>query len=501
MASLQAKLYAACKATAKEIAERDPEMGRFALRKIQHCSASSPLKVLIQVGRDLERMASKLESVTESVTHTGVIVALPIPHRAMKAAFPQWRLNPDVGEPHVTLAYMGDCSEFENGPDSLLEAVRRWARKQQPVSGSINGFARFCGAGEKDAAVLLFDSPALTGARQDLVTELSNQADIHVSADHGFTPHITVFYMDKGEKLLGRSVGAVPVKIDVVQVFWGDTVLDFPLGGSGTEPVQEAWVQGRGQGNLKNLDTWVLKKGKYKAMLVKKKGENRWKIAIGMPNGLWEWQAHTFSDAQGPRAAQIQAERMLNWHYSEIIRKDGTKWVLWSKDGTKKLGTYDSKEDAEERERQIQAFKHAESEFEEDPMEAPSGVRRRDMSRSIRGEKHPMLQDDEEIEETTSMRWSKLSKARREARLAREAGNSELQRVAYDLRTLYDEDSVRDDPWVLNNLKQAAYSIEYGYVQAAVRILNEVLQGKKQQLTMPVTRKIKAAVKKAQKAG
>lgn len=42
----------------------------------------------------------------------------------------------------------------------------------------------------------------------------------------------------------------------------------------------------------------------------------------------------------------------------EIIRHEGGKWVLYSHDGDKKLGTFESEEDAKDRERQIQFFKH-----------------------------------------------------------------------------------------------------------------------------------------------
>lgn len=41
-----------------------------------------------------------------------------------------------------------------------------------------------------------------------------------------------------------------------------------------------------------------------------------------------------------------------------MIRKEGNKYILYSKDGSKKLGTFDTKEGAEARERAILYFKH-----------------------------------------------------------------------------------------------------------------------------------------------
>ena len=41
-----------------------------------------------------------------------------------------------------------------------------------------------------------------------------------------------------------------------------------------------------------------------------------------------------------------------------MIKHEGEKWVLYSADGSKTLGTYDSEEAAQDREREIQKFKH-----------------------------------------------------------------------------------------------------------------------------------------------
>ncbi len=41
-----------------------------------------------------------------------------------------------------------------------------------------------------------------------------------------------------------------------------------------------------------------------------------------------------------------------------MIKKEGNKYILYSKDGSKKLGVYHTKEEALKRERQIRFFKH-----------------------------------------------------------------------------------------------------------------------------------------------
>jgi hypothetical protein len=42
-----------------------------------------------------------------------------------------------------------------------------------------------------------------------------------------------------------------------------------------------------------------------------------------------------------------------------MIRKEGQKYILYSKDGSRKLGTFPSKKKAEERELQITRIKYA----------------------------------------------------------------------------------------------------------------------------------------------
>lgn len=41
-----------------------------------------------------------------------------------------------------------------------------------------------------------------------------------------------------------------------------------------------------------------------------------------------------------------------------MIKKQGNKYILYTKNGDKKLGEFDSKKKAEEREREIEYFKH-----------------------------------------------------------------------------------------------------------------------------------------------
>lgn len=60
-----------------------------------------------------------------------------------------------------------------------------------------------------------------------------------------------------------------------------------------------------------------------------------------------------------PKSAKVRAEEPV---LTRIIEQEGDHFVLWSHDKSKKLGTFPSREAAEKREREIEYFKHEDSE-------------------------------------------------------------------------------------------------------------------------------------------
>lgn len=65
-------------------------------------------------------------------------------------------------------------------------------------------------------------------------------------------------------------------------------------------------------------------------------------------------------DAKEVKRAWVPVEEETQ----EVIRKRGDKWVLFTSDGKKVLGEFDSEAAAQKRERQIQFFKHAKEAWE-----------------------------------------------------------------------------------------------------------------------------------------
>ena len=77
-------------------------------------------------------------------------------------------------------------------------------------------------------------------------------------------------------------------------------------------------------------------------------------------NATWE-ELEAEATIDGSYAVTAESDERL----AEVIRKEGDKWVLYTSDGSRKLGEFDTYEEALERERQIQYFKRHKEAAEE----------------------------------------------------------------------------------------------------------------------------------------
>jgi len=77
------------------------------------------------------------------------------------------------------------------------------------------------------------------------------------------------------------------------------------------------------------------------------------------------WTADAAHSHCQSRDGSFEAASEEKESMTEVIKHEDDKWVLYSSDGSKKLGEFDSEEDAIKREKQIQYFKHQESDIKE----------------------------------------------------------------------------------------------------------------------------------------
>ena len=155
--------------------------------------------------------------------HTGVMVALFLPLEVAQSLPGE---SPE--DMHITLAYLGDMDSVDLG--KLSAAVGMVASESSPIHGKVGGIGRFTDTGspEGDAVYLSYDSPDLPAFRERLVECLASHG-VPVMSEHGFTPHITLRYIDPLESMPDVRAENVPIDFDTVTIAYGDTRIPFKL--------------------------------------------------------------------------------------------------------------------------------------------------------------------------------------------------------------------------------------------------------------------------------
>jgi 2'-5' RNA ligase len=169
----------------------------------------------------------------DTQVHTGVMVAFYLDTFSPDAAV---QLQVPGGETwdalHLTLAYLGDTTDMGLDTETkLYYLISQFARSSDPLQGTISGIGLFNNAeeGDSNAFYASFDSPALPNFRTRLIGMLQSNG-IEPMLNHGFTPHITLQYVPKGEPIPNVELPAMPVIFSKVTVKWGDKRIDFNLG-------------------------------------------------------------------------------------------------------------------------------------------------------------------------------------------------------------------------------------------------------------------------------
>ncbi len=139
------------------------------------------------------------------------------------------------GEPaadlHVTLAYLG--KSIPRGKLRLVErAVKLAAMGARPLPGTLGGSGIFPAgesSGGKDVAWLGVDVPGLAELRQALVEGLAH-AGFAADVTHGWTPHVTLRYLDAGEDHPAPRAPRTPVVFRRLGLWVGGRRVAIPLG-------------------------------------------------------------------------------------------------------------------------------------------------------------------------------------------------------------------------------------------------------------------------------
>jgi 2'-5' RNA ligase len=144
---------------------------------------------------------------------------------------------------HVTMAYLGLADDVDK---AAVQRALASLPVREPFTAQISGHARFTG-GEEDVLVALVDSPHIEQLRADLIQALEKQG-VSIPRDHGFTPHMTITYMD--EQALTPVVRLEPAdaRFGSVWLKHGKTKTEYPFGDPAAEAIRTyartAYAQG-----------------------------------------------------------------------------------------------------------------------------------------------------------------------------------------------------------------------------------------------------------------
>lgn len=134
--------------------------------------------------------------------------------------------SPMPDDPHITLAV------FEDGVDlrTVMAAIQPLDLPTASLTGSIGGIGRFPSSASSDGMDVIWapvDVPGLAELRT-LITDALGTAGIAVKGDHGWTPHMTLAYVEPTAPT-PDPIPPVPVSFGGVAVSIGQNRWEFPF--------------------------------------------------------------------------------------------------------------------------------------------------------------------------------------------------------------------------------------------------------------------------------
>lgn len=145
----------------------------------------------------------------------------------------------DPGELHMTLYYAGDTDGDDQVPDSQIQALRHVAAEVaplfKPIVAQANGLTRFNGK-DQDACVINIDSPELPRFYHEIMTRIDESGEYFRKADHGFTPHVTLGYLDPESPMPFDRYAAHEARFATLELWRGNEIESWGLGHPYQEP-------------------------------------------------------------------------------------------------------------------------------------------------------------------------------------------------------------------------------------------------------------------------
>jgi 2'-5' RNA ligase len=175
----------------------------------------------------------KLEPVAfdRAAQQRGMMIAFMLDTKtAQKLALPDGEPAEDL---HVTLAFLGDSTDFKGDIAALKSALAAFASASVPLEGYTGGIGRFTPSESSDGmspVIVLVNVTGLQAWRAGLV-HLLETIGVKPANDFDYTPHITLAYVDEDDPLPVEQAPRVPLKFDTLCLAIGDEHFLFPMRG------------------------------------------------------------------------------------------------------------------------------------------------------------------------------------------------------------------------------------------------------------------------------
>lgn len=180
---------------------------------------------------------AKAVQAIDPMAHPGAMACLCLSPEQQQALRDASAL-PDAECDHITLMYIaGQAAEIAASKNQLLAGLAQIAQGTPPLQGEIGGVARFAASESsegRDVCVALYDCPVLPDL-YSAVCGCLQVCGVDSSPDHGFTPHVTLTYLDPGVAMPVEQLDRAPLVFDALSLIWAGERIDLPLRGV-TEP-------------------------------------------------------------------------------------------------------------------------------------------------------------------------------------------------------------------------------------------------------------------------
>ena len=165
--------------------------------------------------------------------HSSSIISLQVPmvvSEELAKLSKKLKNQESIENYHITVIYLGKCADLKNKRDDIIDCLRDYASKTNPIIGKISGLGMFPASESSDNKIPLYagyDGEGLIELRNNLLKKLEKIGVKNASSFDTYTPHITLSYLNN-EKEAGKvKVPIIDCNFYKLSLLFGNETHDF----------------------------------------------------------------------------------------------------------------------------------------------------------------------------------------------------------------------------------------------------------------------------------